>query len=267
MRESGRHRTTNIPRMMHWTAFRSYGYSVLGVIVATVALLVPVAPAQTVADELNQDAYEYGPASRDGIGKSYMGREISHVMGHLGANWLERPSREREERTDLLIERLPLDTDDIVADIGAGTGYFTFPIARRVPDGKVLAVDIQPEMLDMIERRTREVGVDNVTTVLGKEKDPRLAPGSVDLILIVDAYHEFEYPLEMGQAMVAALKPGGRLILVEYRGEDPSVPIKRLHKMTEKQAKKEMVVLGLEWVRTGSFLPQQHFLVFEKTAR
>jgi SAM-dependent methyltransferase len=210
------------------------------------------------------DQYEQVRPSRDGIGKVYMGREISHVMGHLGAAWLERPEREREERTDLLIENLPLEADAVVADIGAGTGYFTFPMASRVPAGKVLAVDIQQEMLEIIDQRRMEGGIDNVDTILGTETDPRLPDSAVDLVLIVDAYHEFSYPREMGKAIATALKPGGRLVLIEYRGEDPRVPIKPLHKMTEAQAKKEMSGAGLEWERTGDFLPQQHFLVFRK---
>jgi len=208
--------------------------------------------------------YEHRAPSRGGTGKVYLGREISHVMGHLGAAWLERPEREREERTDLLIEGLPLDSGDVVADIGAGTGYFAFPIARRLQDGAVLAVDIQQEMLDRIAARKVETGIDNVTPVFGSEVDPGLPAESVDLIYIVDAYHEFSHPLEMGQAMADALVPGGRLVLVEYRGEDPSVPIKRLHKMTEAQARKEMAAVGLAWERTADFLPQQHFMIFRK---
>lgn len=208
--------------------------------------------------------YTTGPAGRDGIGKFYQGREISHVMGHRGAAWLERSSREREERTDLLIDALPLEPDHVVADVGAGTGYFSFPMAERVPDGRVLAVDIQPEMLALIEERRDSLGVTNVETVLGRIDDPALPTGEVDLILIVDAWHEFSHPHEMGLGMALALKPGGKLVLIEYRMEDPSVPIKRLHKMSEAQARKEMDGLGLRWVRTESFLPQQHFMVFEK---
>mgnify|MGYP001823451869 FL=1 len=210
--------------------------------------------------------YTTGPASRDGIGKFYQGREISHVMGHRGAAWLERSSREREERTDLLIDALPLESDHVVADVGAGTGYFSFPMAERVPDGRVLAVDIQPEMLAIIEERRDSLGVANVETVLGRIDDPALPAGEVDLILIVDAWHEFSHPHEMGLGMVESLRPGGKLVLIEYRMEDPSVPIKRLHKMSEAQARKEMSGLGLRWVRTESFLPQQHFMVFEKPA-
>ncbi len=225
-------------------------------------LLLVLAGAAATADDAA--LYEEIRPSRDGIGKVYMGREISHVMGHLGAAWLERPEREREERTDLVIKRLPLEEDDVVADIGAGTGYFSFPMAERVPDGKVLAVDIQQEMLDIVAARAAERGVDNVEPVLGTVTDPGLPDSGVDLVLIVDAYHEFSHPREMGAAIARALKPGGRLVLIEYRGEDPRVPIKRLHKMTEAQAKAEMAAIGLSWERTRDFLPQQHFLVFRK---
>jgi SAM-dependent methyltransferase len=212
----------------------------------------------------DEPAYSFTSPSRDGIGKWYMGREISHVMGHLGAGWLERPEREQVERTDLLIKNLPLKPDSVVADIGAGTGYFAFPVARRVPQGVVLAVDIQQEMLDIISARSLELGVDNVKTILGDIKGADLAVESVDLIYIVDAYHEFSHPLEMGRAMVEALKPDGQLVLIEYRGEDPRVPIKRLHKMTQAQAKAEMAAIGLRWVKTEDFLPQQHFMVFAR---
>lgn len=210
--------------------------------------------------------YGTGDASRDGIGKFYLGREIAHVMGHRAAMWLERDGREREERTDLLIERLPLEEDSIVADIGAGTGYFSFPVARRVPKGKVFAVDIQPEMLDIIRQKQAENadGTGQVEPHLGSITDVQLPENSIDLAFIVDAYHEFSHPVEMGQSLVGALKPGGRLVLIEYRGEDPTVPIKPLHKMTRKQARREMEALGLTWERLDSSLPQQHMLFFRK---
>lgn len=217
-----------------------------------------------LADISADSPYRSGKASRDGIGKFYMGREISHVMGHRGAAWLERPTREREERTDLLIENLPLEKDSVVADIGAGTGYFSFPIAEKVPEGKVLAVDIQQEMLDIIEARRARDSVANIETVLGRDDDARLPESGVDLILIVDAYHEFSHPFEMGSTMARALRPGGRLVLIEYREEDRSVPIKPLHKMSQAQAKREMANVGLEWIRTEDFLPQQHFMVFRR---
>ena len=214
--------------------------------------------------DLENSYYTTGLPSRDGIGKFYMGREISHVMGHLGAGWLERPERERQERTDLLIAGLILSDDFVVADIGAGTGFFTFPIAQRVPQGRVFAVDIQPEMLARIARRKMLEEVVNVETVLGEQDDPKLPKNQIDLAFIVDAYHEFSFPREMGERLKESLSPGGQLVLVKYRAEDPRVPIKRLHKMSEVQAKREMATIGLDWVRTDSYLPQQHVLVFQR---
>ncbi len=220
--------------------------------------------AATVPLAAPDQVYTETGASPDGIGKVYEGREISFVMGHLGAGWLERPTREAEERTDLLLDNLPLEVDDVVADIGAGTGYFSVPIAARVPGGRVLAVDIQQEMLDIIASRTQSAGVRNVEPLLATETDPRLPPGSVDLVLIVDAYHEFSHPREVMTGIVKGLKAGGRLVLIEYRGEDPSVPILALHKMTQAQARREMAAVGLEWVETKDVLPQQHFMIFRK---
>ena len=229
----------------------------------TMALIL--APAQIQADLGNNESYyELGEASRDGIGKFYMGREISHVMGHLGAGWLERPDRESEERTDLLLQNLALKATDHVADLGAGTGYFSFPIAQQVGTGKVLAVDIEPEMLRLVEQRKLVDGVVNIDTVLANERSPNIPNASVDVVLLVDAYHEFSYPREVMAGVVKGLKPGGRVVLVEYRGEDRSVPIKLLHKMTQRQAIKEMSAVGLRWLRTDDYLPQQHVMVFTK---
>lgn len=193
-----------------------------------------------------------------------MGREIAQVMGHPGAAWLERPERERTELPERLVDSLRLAPDAVVADIGAGTGYFTFRIAERVPEGGVYAVDIQPEMLDIIDARAQSEGVANVVTVQGDVDDPGLPPESIDLALIVDAYHEFSHPAEMMAGVVRALRPGGRVVLVEYRGDDPSVPIKPLHTMTEQQARRELEAAGLRWRSTGGYLPSQHVLVFEK---
>ena len=216
------------------------------------------------ATESQPFSYSQRTPSRDGIGKVYMGREISFVMGHRGIGWLERRSREREERTDLVIKNMELAKDDVVADIGAGSGYFAFRISRKVPRGRVLAVDIQQEMLDVIRQRQAAEGVVNVETVLGTLEDPKLPAESVDAALMVDAYHEFSHPREMMTALVAALKPGGRVFLVEYREEDPTVPILPLHKMSESQARTEMETVGLEFVENRKMLPQQHFLVFRK---
>ena len=223
--------------------------------------------AQKPATSLPEDRYEYGRANREGIGKIYMGREISHVMGHRGAGWLERSEREREERTDLLIENLPIGPGDSVADIGAGTGYFALPMARLVGDtGTVYAVDIQPEMLAIIEDRAAAQDVSNIELVLGTANDPKLPEDSINMVLFVDAYHEFEWPWEVMSAVYDSLVPGGKVILIEYRAEDRRVPIRKLHKMTERQARAEMEAIGLRFVENDDFLPQQHFLVFEKPA-
>jgi ubiquinone/menaquinone biosynthesis C-methylase UbiE len=185
-------------------------------------------------------------------------------MGHQGADWLERPEREAEEQPQKLVEMMALRPADVVADIGAGTGYFSFRMAAKVPKGKVLAVDIQPEMLDLLKRAAKARGVTNVEPLLGTIDDPHLPPAGVDVALLVDAYHEFDHPREMMQGIVRGLKPGGRVVLVEYRGEDPEVPIKPLHKMSEAQAKKELAAVGLEHVKTLEDLPRQHVLIFRK---
>ena len=203
--------------------------------------LLAHSPPFAVADSAPH--YETVTPNPDGIGKVYMGREISQAMGHRGAGWLERSSRVREERPQRVIEAMALAADAEVADIGAGTGYFTVRLAERLPEGRVFAVDIQPEMLDILRRRLAREDIDNVELVLGREDDPRLPSNSIDAALLVDAYHEFAYPREMMQGIVAALRPGGRMILVEYRGEDPSIAIKPLHKMTEAQARREMTAV------------------------
>jgi ubiquinone/menaquinone biosynthesis C-methylase UbiE len=202
---------------------------------------------------------------RDGIGKFYCGREIAQVMGHQAAEWLERPERETEEKPKLLLDALRLKPGDVVADIGAGSGYHAFPMAERVgPTGTVYAVDIQPEMLALVEAKKKQRPAANVKTVLGAEADPKLPDASCDLILMVDVYHEFNFPYEMTAGMVKALKPGGRLVFVEFRLEDAKVPIKTLHKMSERQVKLEMAGHPLEWKTTLDSLPWQHVVIFEK---
>lgn len=206
------------------------------------------------------------PADRDGIGKVFLGREIAQVMGHQAAGWLERAEREEQERTDLLVQALELKAGEVVADIGAGSGYFSWRFAQQVGvNGKVYAVDIQPEMLElqMVQMQRRQVaGI--VEPILGTVQDPKLPESSTDLIILIDVYHELDFPFEMTRAMIRALKPGGRLVLVEYRGEDPAVPIKPLHKMTEKQVRKEMTALPLVYVETVHTLPRQHVILFRK---
>ena len=206
---------------------------------------------------------------RYGIGKFYMDREIAQVMGHQGGGWkwLERPEREKEEEPTKLLEILDFKAGQVVADIGAGSGYYSFRIADKVgPRGKVLAVDIQKEMLDLIRARMKKDKVENIEPILGTETDPKLPAGGVDLILLVDVYHEFSFPYEMTEALVKSLKPGGRLVFVEFRKEDRNVPILEVHKMTIKQVLKEMAPHPLKHVKTDKTLPWQHVIIFEKKA-
>jgi len=236
------------------------------VLAAALPAATPSAPPASAAPPSAR--YEAGPRTRDGIGKYYFGREISQVMGHLGAGWLERAEREEEERTDLLLEALRLRPGDVVADFGAGSGYFTWRIAQRVgPAGRVHAVEVQPLMLELLQANlTRRGLADRVLPVLGTASDPKLPEGALDLILLVDVYHELEFPFEVTAALARALKPGGRLVLVEYRGEDPEVPIKPLHKMTVAQVRRELAVHPLEFVENLGVLPRQHLLVFRRPA-
>lgn len=200
-----------------------------------------------------------------GSGKFYMGREISFVMGHQGAGWLERPEREKEEQPKKLLKVLEVKPGMVVADIGAGSGYHSFRFAEKVgPKGKVLAVDIQKEMLAIIRKRMKKQHVENIEPVLGTETDPKLPAGGVDLILMVDVYHEFTFPYEMTVALIKALKPGGRLVFVEFRREDDKVPILLAHKMTEKQVLAEMAPHPVKHVKTIKSLPWQHVILFEK---
>jgi len=232
------------------------------------AVLVALA---TVADGRG-DTNRVTPAARyetravhdpDGIGKFYLGREIAHVMGHQAADWLERPGREQEERADLLVPALKLKPGDAVADIGCGSGFYTRRLAKVVgTNGVVFGVDIQPEMLELLTNKLAAEHIFNVRPVLGTVTDPKLPSASVDLILMVDVYHEFDHPYEMIEAMCRALKPNGRIVFVEFRKEDPKVPIKELHKMSEAQVRREMAGHPLEWVETIGVLPQQHLIVF-----
>lgn len=201
----------------------------------------------------------------NGTGKFYLGREIALVMGHQGATWLERPEREQEEAPDALLSSLALRPGLRVADMGAGSGYMSFRLARRVgTNGKVYAVDLQPEMLTLIRERAKADGVSNVDIIQGALTDAKLPPGAIDMILLVDVYHEFSHPWEMTESMIGALRPGGRLVFVEYRLEDPTVPIKLVHKMSEKQVLREMGIHRLRWTATLDHLPRQHVIIFEK---
>jgi ubiquinone/menaquinone biosynthesis C-methylase UbiE len=204
----------------------------------------------------------------DGIGKIYMGREIAQVMGSGAAGWLDRTAREKEEEPAKLYDALKIKPGDVVADVGAGSGYHSFRLAAAVgPKGKVYANDIQKEMLEIIKKRMEKEKVTNVETILGTETDAKLPENKIDLILLVDVYHEFSHPYEMTEAMLKALKPGGRLVFVEYRMEDPEVPIKLLHKMSQKQVIKEMGNHpALKYTKTVDVLPWQHIIIFEKKA-
>ncbi len=199
----------------------------------------------------------------DGIGKFYQGREIAQVSG--GPEWLDRPGRLQEERPDLLLKALKLHAGDVVADIGAGPGYLSWRMAALIaPNGRVYANDIQPDMLKLLAQNMAAHHATNFQTVLGTITDAKLPANTMDLAIMVDVYHEFDHPYEMMQSIVRALKPGGRIVWVEYRAEVPSVPIKPLHKMAVAQVRKEAALLPLQWVETIETLPLQHIIIFKK---
>jgi ubiquinone/menaquinone biosynthesis C-methylase UbiE len=201
----------------------------------------------------------------DGIGKFYMDREIAQVMGPGGVLWLERPERIEEEKPETVIEALQLKGGETVVDFGAGSGYYTFRLAKAVgPTGAVLAADIEPKMLEFIRQRAARENLTNVGLLRTTETDPRLPENRVDLVLLVDVYHELNFPYEIMSKIRAALKPKGRVVLIEYRQEDPAVLIKQVHKMSEEQAIKEMGAVGLKHIETINALPLQHLMIFGK---
>jgi ubiquinone/menaquinone biosynthesis C-methylase UbiE len=216
------------------------------------------------AQKLNLKVYINKKPSQDGTGKFYMGREIAQVMGFEGAAWLERDTREQEENTKRAISKMPIKATDGVADIGAGTGYYTFPIAARLAQGKVYAVEVQQSAIDYLKLRSKELKLSNVLVIKGDTTSPNLPENSIDFAFMVDVYHELAYPQEMLQAIKRALKPGGKLLLIEYRGEDPMVEIKPLHKMTVAQVNKELKANGFHLAAKENFLPIQHFLIYQK---
>lgn len=201
----------------------------------------------------------------DGIGKFYMGREIAQVMGPGGILWLERAERAEDEQPELVLAALGLKGGETVVDFGAGSGYYTFKLARIVgAHGNVLAVDVEPKMLDFIRKRAARENLTNVGLLQSTATDPRIPLNRVDLVLMVDVYHELAFPYEVLSKMHTALKPGGRVVLVEYRKEDPAVMIKQAHKMTEEQIIKELTAVGFTHVETVTTLPIQHLVIFKK---
>ena len=208
--------------------------------------------------------YTYKPRSSDGTGKFYADREIAQVMGSEGAAWLDRKDREKEENSNLAIEKMNLTPTSVVADIGAGTGYYTFKIAEKVPQGKVYAVEIQDELIRYLNNQKKELGATNVEVIKGDPKSPHLPDSSIDLAILIDVYHELQYPKEMMHYISKALKSNGKLLLLEYRAEDPKIPILPLHKMSVEQTNKEMEANGFKLSLDGEFLPIQHFLLYQK---
>jgi ubiquinone/menaquinone biosynthesis C-methylase UbiE len=219
--------------------------------------------SECIGQKSNTDEkYTFKRGDDNGIGKWYKGREIAYVMGFEGIGWLERSDREKEENVSNLIQNMRIKSNDIIADIGAGSGYHVFRMALIAKKGLVYAVDIQGEMLMAIEKTKESNKIRNVETILGSEKSIHLPKNSVDKILMVDVYHEFNFPVEMIASIKNALKPNGQLFLIEYRGEDSKVPIKKIHKMSEKQAVKEMEAAGFKLKGNIDNLPWQHCMIF-----
>ena len=243
------------------------------VIVLAALLFAPPAPAQQAPEPPRDEpapgaskakAKRPRPPHRDGR-RTYKGRPIAEVMSYLAADWLFRPEREQEERPEEMLDALGIQPGWTVADVGAGAGYTSLRLARRVgPEGLVLATDVQPQMLQMLRRNAQAAGIRNIRPILCTQTDPKLPAGQVDLALLVDVYHEMSDPEASLRGIRKALKPGGQLVLVEIRAEDPEVPIKPEHKMTVAQVRKEIEPQGFRFVTVHDFLPWQHIIVFEK---
>jgi ubiquinone/menaquinone biosynthesis C-methylase UbiE len=213
---------------------------------------------------LGQDRYKIRSGDPNGIKKWYMGRQIAQVMSHYGIDWLERPEREKEENTSLLLKNLAVKPGMMIADIGAGSGYHSALLSKMVGSGKVFAVDVEPEMIAYLSERIKQEKLSHIVPILSTEQKLPLPENTIDMILLVDVYHEFSFPYEMTLSMRAALKPGGKLVLVEFRSEDPTVPIKTIHKMSEAQAIKEFKAAGFVFDKNIDNLPWQHCMIFTK---
>ena len=213
---------------------------------------------------MGQDRYIIKTGDPNGIDKWYMGRQIAHVMSHYGIDWLEREEREKEENTSLLLKNMAIKPGMVIADIGAGSGYHSALLSKMVGTGKVFAVDVEPEMIAYLNKRIKQEKLSGIVPVLSTEQKLSLPDNTFDMMLLVDVYHEFSYPYEMALSMLAALKPGGKLVLVEFRSEDVTVPIKPIHKMSKAQAIKEFKAAGFIFDKNIDNLPWQHCLIFTK---
>jgi SAM-dependent methyltransferase len=235
-------------------------YRALLCVLASMGVLAFAADAAQPAKSRYETRANHDP---DGIGRFYLGREIAHVMGAEGIPWLERPQRDMEEQPEKVLDALKVEPGQVVADLGAGSGFYTFKLAKLVgAEGSVLAVDIQDAMLKFIRDRAARENITNIGLVRCTETDPHLPANRVDLVLMVDVYHELAYPYEVMANVVRALKPGGRVAFVEFRAEDETVPIKRVHKMSLEQLSKEMAAVGLEPLDVVETLPWQHIAVY-----
>jgi precorrin-6B methylase 2 len=238
--------------------FRGWGHALL------LAMMLTGCASGQVKQPVDASVYTRKTPHPDGTGKVYLGREIAYVMSSTGGGWLERDTREEEEAVTLAISKMPLRRNSVVADIGAGTGYYSFRIAPKIPDGKIYAVEVQDAFVAALEKKKREQKLTNMEVVKGSAQALNLPDASLDLALMVDVYHELEYPRELLQAVHRALKPDGKLLLIEYRAEDPAVPIKALHKMSVAQVNKEMGANDFKLHKLETALPIQHFLLYEK---
>lgn len=240
------------------------------VILAALATIYGLSPGQATQSSTQvlpaQPQYETREIhDPNGTGRFYMDREIAQVMGPGGIPWLDRPQRDAEQKPEVVLAALGLRGGETVVDLGAGSGYFTFRIAPKVGGkGKVLAVDVQDEMIETLRQRAAAQKITNVEVIKGSESDPHLPANAVDVVLMVDVYHELSYPFEVMTKVRQALKPSGRVVFVEYRKEDPKVAIKEVHKMSVAQLEKEMKAVGFARVQTIETLPVQHIVVFQK---